>query len=231
MILIGTTLAAYVMDREETWSSWLTHAEEISASHPDGVIYFAAIEEDARGLEPFEPLIDRLADVNSHYWTFILDDGRTEVTTANRLRHITFGQNVVMDRACSNPDITHLLFLAADLEPPAAVLPLLLELDHPVVGVEIPTYCLSGPVVPRYSFPVQEHMASAAGIMFTRDAFRVLRWRWDIDAGDSDDPCMHKDALARGWPTYVRKDCVGRHHPEMIPAIERRGHDRRVVRM
>ena len=57
--------------------------------------------------------------IGGEHWTFSLDDGRTEVTTANRLRHITAGQNLATDRACSSPDCTHLLFLAADLEPPA----------------------------------------------------------------------------------------------------------------
>jgi hypothetical protein len=68
-------------------------------------------------------------------------------------------------------------------------------------------------------------MATAAFVMLRRDLFRRLRWRWDLDMGDSDDPCLWKDARdLYGVPTYVRKDVVGRHHPECIPAIELRGH-------
>jgi hypothetical protein len=60
--------------------------------------------------------------------------------------------------------------------------------------------------------------------------FRKLRWRSDPDENLTDDPCWHQDALALGVPTYVRKDVVGRHHPESIGPIEGRGHDMTVVR-
>lgn len=237
MILIGTTLAAYVMDRDVTWGAWLRHAEEVVKSHDAGVHYFAAIEIDARGLAPFEPLTRRLEEVGGSWWTWSLDDGRTEVTTGNRLRHITVGQNLVFDWACANQTCTHVLFLAADCEPPPDVLPKLLEVDRPVVGAHCPTYCLPGVRVPsftQYSVTTQVApdvlTASAACMMFTREAFRHLRWRWDVDAGMSDDPCMQHDAWHKmGWPIYVRNDVITRHHPEAIPAIEHRGHDRTVV--
>lgn len=233
MILVATTLAAFVMDQEDTWSAWLRNAEEIQASHPDGVTYFAAIETDARGLDPFAPLLTRLAEVGGEHWTFSLDDGRTEVTTANRLRHITTGQNLASDRACTSPDCTHLLFLAADLEPPADCLPKLLELDHPLVGGHCGTYGLTGP--PRGGYPaawdVRVHMATAAFVMLHRSVFNRIRWRWDLDAGMSDDPCLHHDAeTLLGIPTLVRHDVVGVHWPQCIPGIEDRGHDMAVVR-
>lgn len=230
MIVAATTLCAFAMDDPGVWGSWLTHAEAISASHDDGVIWFAAIETDARGLVPFGPLLERLAELPSDHWTFSLDDGRTEVTTANRIRHITMGQNLATDYAVS-VGASHLLFLAADLCPPPDVLPKLLEMDHPLVGMEIPTYCLEGPDVAWFPFPVQEHMASAAGVLIARDVFRYLRWRGDAEQGFTDDPAYHNDAIELlGVPTYVRKDCVGRHYPESIPAIERRGYDLRVER-
>jgi hypothetical protein len=231
-VLVGTTLAAYVMDNEFTWSSWLRRAEKMRESWPDGVDFFAAIEVDARGLEPFAPLLERLREVNGSWWTFSLDDGRTEVTTANRLRHITMGQNLVTDRACEG-DYSHLLFLAADLLPQEDTIPKLVEMDHPIVGGECSTYCLTGPWQrERYpNYPVEEHMATAAYVMLRRDLFRFIRWRWDRDAGMSDDPCLYYDAQRyHGLLTYVRKDVVGRHFPEAIPAIELRGHDRSVVR-
>lgn len=232
MIVVGTTLAAYVMDRPETWGAWTAWADRLRESHPSGVRYFAALELDARGIEPFRGLIHRLRELDGEYWTFSLDDGRTEVTTANRLRHITTGQNLVTDYACSQPNVTHLLFMAADCEPPPDILPKLLELDHPIVGAECRTYCLTGPLVPGYPFEVQAHMATAACILLRRDLFRRLRWRWDVDAGETDDPCMYRDARELlGYETFVRKDCIARHHPEAIPGIEHRGHDRRVFRV
>lgn len=225
MIVVGTTLAAFVMDQRDTWASWLRNADEIIASHPAGVHYFAALQVDRRGVEPFAPLIDELERLNGSYFTYSLNDGRTKVTTNNRLRHITMGQNTVTDFSCAM-GATHLLFLGADLAPDPETLPKLLELEHPLVGGEVFTYGLHGPVVSKYPFPVQEHMATSSYLLLAREVFRKLRWRWDLDDGLSDDPCMHRDALNfLGIPTYVRKDCIGRHYPESIGPIETRGHD------
>lgn len=246
MIVVATTLAAFVMDQPDTWSAWLRNAEALKSSHPD-VRYFAAIETDARGTEPFGPLLAH-PHLDDH-WTFTLDDGRTEVTTANRLRHITMGQNLATDYALSHPDCTHLLFLAADLEPPPETLTKLLELDHPLVGGHVPTYCLSGRVAyerdrrphdrrasitaPAYpvEWDVQVHMATAAFVLIRRDLLRFVRWRWDLDAGMSDDPCLHHDARTfHGVRTLVRHDVIGRHWPESIGPVETRGHDMTVHR-
>ncbi len=230
MIVVGTTLAAFVMDQEDTWGAWLRSAEEIIASHHEGVHYFAAIETDARGIEPFKPLTDKLTEIGGSWFTYTLDDGRTEVTTANRLRHITMGQNIVTDFATSL-NASHLLFLAADLAPDPQTIPKLLELNHPLCGGEVSTYCLSGPAVEGYPFNVEEHMATAAYLFIHSSVYKRLRWRWDAAEGMSDDPAYHHDAITLlGVPTYVRKDCIGKHYPECIGAIETRGHDMKVVR-
>lgn len=228
-IVVATTLAAFVMDQPDTWQAWLRNAEAIKASHPD-VRYFAALELDARGLAPFVPLLDELDEVGADWWTFHLDDGRTEVTTENRLRHITLGQNLATDYAVST-GASHLLFLAADLEPPPDALPKLLEVNHPMVGGEVTTYCLSGPDVDGYPFPVQAHMPTAAFVLIAREVFNVLRWRHDAEAGMSDDPAYHHDARTLlGIDALVRKDCVGVHHPIRIGPVETRGHDMAVHR-
>jgi hypothetical protein len=245
MIVVATTLAAFAMDDPDIWGSWLINAEQIIDSHTE-VRYFAAIETDARGLEPFVPLLERMAEIDGYQWTFELDDGRTQVTTANRLRHITLGQNLATDYALA-AGASHLLFLAADLEPPADCLTKLLEVDHPLVGGHVPTYCLDGPdwntergwhagrvgqmTQPKPGMDVRAHMASAAFVLIRRDLLRFVRWRWDLDAGMSDDPCLYHDALRfHAVAGLVRHDCVGRHHPESIPSIEQRGYDLTVHR-
>lgn len=241
-VLVATTLAAYVMDQADTWSAWLRDAEAIRESNPDGVDFFAAIEVDARGLKPFGPLLTRLDELAAHvhgmafHWTYRLDDGRTEVTTGNRLRHITFGQNLANDAACSG-DYSHLLFVAADCSPPADVLPRLIEVKQHVVAAHSPTYGLparrivDSPYVLGTWLNPETLCFSAACVMLDREAFRKLRWRWDADAGMSDDPCLQHDAWHNhNWQVYVRGDVVTRHYPECIPGIEHRGHDRRVVR-
>ena len=247
-ILVGTTLCRFAMERPELWGAWMTNAEEMRECTDELVEFFAAIEMDAVGLSPFSPLVTALESLvmpgQEPYFTFTLDDGRTEVTTGNRLRHITMGQNLVTDYACSRPDITHLLFMAADCMPAADAIPKLVEMDWPIVGGHVSTYCLDGPPVSVMSdrmggtlvdtpdgADVREHMATAAFILLRRDLFTKLRWRWSLEDGMTDDPCMHHDALTLlGLPTYVRHDVIGKHYPEVIPAIEARGYDLTVMR-
>lgn len=230
MIVVGTTLAAFVMDQEDTWASWMRNAEAVKASHPE-VKYFAAIQVDKRGLEPFKPLLERLEAIGGEYWTYSLDDGRTSVTTANRLRHIVVGQNLVVDYSQSHPNCSHLLFLAADCMPSDDVIPRMLEMNYPLTAPFITTYGLKGPEVPGYDFPVMDAMASAAAIFIAREVFTKIRWRWDFDTGMTDDPCYHHDAKnLLGIPTHVRRDVLAKHYPETIGAIETRGHDMSVIR-
>jgi hypothetical protein len=216
-IIIGSTIAAFAMTEPDAWSSWLINAKEQQAlCAEDGieVRHFVAIE--TRGVAPFEPLIVALTDLGGEYWTYSLDDGRTEVTMTNRWRHITAGQNLVFDY-CQSTDVDHLLFLACDTEAPPDIMQRMLEMDHPMVAPFISTYGLRGPVVVKYPFPVEDAMASAAAIFFSRSVFRFLRWRWDRDGGMSDDPCMQFDARERlGIPTYVRHDVRAKHHPEAV---------------
>lgn len=227
-IIVGTTLAAFVMDQQDTWAAWLYNAEKLQASYEEPVRFFAAIEVDARGIAPFAPLLRRLAEVGGEHWTFLLDDGRTQVTTGNRLRHITTGQNLVSDYAVT-ARADWLLFMAADCMAPDDVIPRMLEMNHPLVAPNVTTYCLSGPAVAGYDFPVQDVMASAACMFIHKKVFSQLRWRWDYEK--SDDPNYHEDAIALlGIRTLVRQDVVARHYPDAVGPIESRGHDMRVVR-
>jgi hypothetical protein len=230
MIVVGSTMAAFAMSVEDHWASWLRNAEAVKESYPD-VRYFAALQEDARGLEPFAPLLQRLEDVGGEYWTFSLDDGRTEVTTANRLIHITTGQNIVTSYAVKHRECSHLLFLAADCMPSDDIIPRMLEMDHPLCAPYISTYGLTGPIVEEYPYPVMDAMASAACIFIAREVFNVLRWRQDPVAGMSDDPSYHWDAKhLLGIDTHVRTDVEAHHFPMTIGAVETRGNDMRVVR-
>jgi hypothetical protein len=230
VIVVGTTLAKYVMDQEDTWASWMRNADAVrSAAGDEEVRYFAAVQQDADGVAPFAPLTSRLEALGGEWWSYSLDDGRTEVTTRNRLRHITVGQNLVTDYSVT-VGADWLLFMAADCQPPDDVVPRMLEMGHPLVAPYISTYCLTGPAVPGYAFPVMDAMASAACIFIARDVFRRLRWRWDPEHG-SDDPCYRLDAdELLGIRTHVRTDVTARHFPEAVGAIETRGHDMRVSR-
>lgn len=223
MIIIGTTLASFAMSEPDAWSSWLKHHERQIASHPAGVRHFAALQVDARGIEPFAPLIAELEQLGADWWTYSLDDGRTKVDMTNRWRHITVGQNLVVDYCQSQPDVSHLLFLAADCAATSDVIPRMLEMDHPLCAPFVPTYGLHGERIQNFPFPVEKAMASAAAIFIARDVFRRIRWRWDLDAGMSDDPCFHADARdLLGIETHVRMDVLAKHYPECIGAYDTR---------
>lgn len=242
MIVVGTTLSAMAMSDDDAWRGWLYNARDLRSQTDHEVHFFAAIEMDRRRLMPFGPLVielDRLAreggDTLGHkwesMWTFSLDDGRNKVTFDNRLRHITTGQNLVRDFAMSN-GASHLLFMAADCAYPADALNRLLEVDVPIIGGHVPTYCLDGPEVPVLAQhgDIRAHMPTAAFVLLRRDFFSATPWRWDADAGLSDDPAMYEDALKAGIQPLVHHDVVGRHYPEAIGGYESRGYDTQVVR-
>ena len=243
-ILIGTTLTTFAMDDPDTWGAWIRNVEQIRASVEDRVDVFAAIQTDARGLEPFYPLVRRLDELSDPgglggWWEYRLDDGRTEVTTANRLLHLTTGQNLVTARAVQDPDCSHLLFMAADCMAPDDVLPKLLELGSDYCAPYIPTYGLRGepvqlPVPDGDGWKIidcERAMPSAAAVLLSRKVYNRLRWRFDPVRGLSDDPALMVDAaeLLQIGP-LVRMDCVARHFPEAIGPVETRGHDMQVVR-
>jgi hypothetical protein len=258
-VVVATTLAAYVMDQPDTWGAWLADAEamrEHERAAGRDVKFFAAIEVDGRGIEPFQPLTDRLStlgadDPDSPWWVYMLADGRTEITTANRLRHLTLGQNLASEYS-AHVGASHMLFMAADCRPPADAISKLIEVDWPIVGGHVSTYCLDGPVVTQAARLVEEHLGSgiqrvvdwtdmdvrahmptAACVLLERDFFKQIKWRADGDLGMSDDPAMYYDAehlFRLDPPAVVRRDVVGRHYPECIGAIETRGHDMKVYR-
>lgn len=214
--------------------SWLANAEAVKASVDEEVLYYAAIEVDGRGLAPFERFIARLEEVGGTYQVFSFDDGAAEMTTGNRLVRIVTGQNFGSHFAVEHRSCTHCLFVATDVVMPDDVLPRLLEMQWPICGLNIGTYCLDGPTVqtgplayqgrpvPFGEWDVRVHMQSAALLLVERDLFRRLRWRTDGDAGMTDDPCYHADAKALGWETLVRHDVQAGHYPECLGSMESR---------
>lgn len=250
VVLVGTTLTTFAMEHEDAWSAWLRNAEEQkadAAAHGYQLSHFVAIETDARGLKPFLPLLDRLRELFGAYWQYRLDDGRTRIDMGgSRWRHITVGQNLVTEYAQSRTDVEWLLFLAADCAAPPDIVSRMLEMRHPLCAPYITTYGLrGGPALRPYhwredqyrfvpnqleEYPkewgVEEAMASAAAIWISRDVFRRIRWRWDMDDGMSDDPCFHHDAgKLLGLPTHVRHDVLAKHYPEAVGDYESRGYD------
>lgn len=233
-ITVATTLHAFAMSDRDFWGRWLDNAAAIRESTDHDVRYFAAIQEDGRGRDPFWPLLGDLNQLGGDYWFYALDDRREEIHTNNRLRHITAGQNLCTDYSVS-VRADYMLFMAADCAPPPDALPKLLEpfeddfWQPGMVGGQVDTYCLDGEVVEELPGDCRQHMPTAAFVLIESDLFRRVRWRWDYEHG-SDDPCYYQDAREHGYRPVVRHDCVGKHYPESIGPIETRipGRDMRV---
>lgn len=247
MILIASTTASWKCDgRSEL--AWLDNIEKMIASVEEEVRILAVLEVDARGLDPFKALLDRLAGLPAHVTTYSLDDGEAEVTTSNRLARICMGRNLIAEHAVER-GAEWILHLDSDNTIKGDALAKLLDVDWPIVGGL--TYVMSGPEVrtrpariwlegsdvwPRnhrmgqpFNYPVQQHWNGAGVLLVHRSLFRFLRWRHDPDAGMTDDPCYARDAEQMGWPTLVRHDVIARPTSAPVP-VEQRNADRTIHR-
>lgn len=239
-IVVGATVAPFKATSREV-TQWLASAKELTEDARSAgftnVHYFVAIEHDGRGLAPFTELLTRLTAVNkipgasAAYWTFSICDHNDTVTTANRLIRICTGRNLIHEFALRSPDTSHVLFLDSDLIVPGDSISKLLEVNHPIVGGDVPSYCLGGPKSKKHNFPVQQHWNTAGFLLVERDVIRQVRWRADDHIGGSgctDDPCFAYDVeKICGHQTLVRKDVIGVHRP-LVP-LEKRGHDLNLV--
>lgn len=236
-IVISTTTASYKMSTDRGyWASWFDNAEAVMASVGQEVVYYAALEVDGRGLEPFREFIIRMEEIGGVIETWSYDDGAQVMETGNRLVRICTGQNFGSHYAMNRRDCTHVLFAATDVVMPDDTLPLLLEMNWPICGLNIPTYCLDGWRVepdalptengrqPRYdpTWDTRVHMQSAALLLVERQIFTKLRWRVDWDDNMTDDPCYHADAQRLGWETLVRHDFEAGHYPTAVGPMESR---------
>jgi len=239
MIVVGTTCAPWKCNgRGEL--AWLDNAEDMIADAKGAgheLDFFAALEVDGRGLTPYKQLQHRLIlDLDGNFWTFSLDDEAEIVESSNRLVRICMGRNLVTEYAMAQ-GASHILFLDTDTRVPGDSISKLLEVDHPVVGGNVGAYCMSGPVVlddrgrAKHKFRVEEHWNTAGFLLVRREVFKVLRWRWSIDDGMTDDPAYQGDQQVWGFgQTWVRKDVQGEHVEPLVPVEERDEEARRIHR-
>jgi hypothetical protein len=239
-IVVGTTAAPFKATSAEV-TQWLECANSMALRAMSAgfkkVHFFAALEVDSRGRAPYQDLLARMAEVEKSHerivcnqWFFAIDDGSKKIDPVNRLIRICTGRNLVQEYALRQKNMTHILFLDSDLKVSADSIPMLLEMEHPIVGGSVPSYCLAGPTIDRYPFPVERHWNTAGFLMVERDVARKVRWRSDVhDSGASDDPCYNQDAKDFGFGnTLVRKDLIGVHKP-LVP-LTKRGHELEIQR-
>jgi len=224
-ILVATTIAPYkAMAGADESLAWLTF--DLGAALPDEqVAYFAAIELDPRGMEPYGPFIARLVDqLGGAYWTFSMQTDATEVGTWDRLIRICTGRNMCQEYAHLH-GYEWLLFLDTDVTPEPECLPKLLELNWPIVGGNVVKYGLHGRVLTDYPFPVEEHWNTAGMLLLHHSVYARIPWGTDPLVGMTDDPTYQALCDARlNIKTRVRHDCYGQ-HPNLIPVEHRKNID------
>lgn len=223
-VLVGATIAPYILSKPEAATAWLKALEDGAAG---GVDHFtvAALECDGRGLEPYEDagFLARLDSVGVFYEGYLGEGART-INTANRVQRIVDGLNLIRAMALRGA-YSHVWYNHADTYAPRHALEKLLEVRWPIVGAHVPAYALDGPQAFRpEDFPgdVRVHMSPGASLLVDRWLTEQIPWRCDPVAGLTDDPAYHHDALRLGIPTLVRHDVVCRHYPEHLSPMENR---------
>jgi hypothetical protein len=235
-LVVGTTVPTFkAVAGEDT--QWLESAERLVENARScgfsTVHFFAAIEHDGRQLKPFARLLARMKAVGgidgatATYWTFSICDHSLTIDDHNRLIRICTGRNLIHEFALRSGEVTHALFLDSDMTVPGDSVSKLKEMDYPIVGGNVPSYCMTGERVRSYPYKVEAHWNTAGFLMANREILRRIRWRADMHpggAGCSDDPCFAADVReVLGYETHVRKDLVGVHKP-LVP-LNKRGHD------
>lgn len=158
-VLVASTVAPYkCVEGEDQY--WLTHAP---AWKERGHEFFLAAEFYEDGGNRHErsdrddlllPLFALLRAVDAEVWTFSIDTNDRELTSGGRLVRICTGRNLAHEWFNRHPGRWEgVLFVDTDVEPPEDAPERLLEVDHPLVGFHVPTYCLDGPRVEHSLHP------------------------------------------------------------------------------
>jgi hypothetical protein len=131
------------------------------------------------------------------------------------------------------------LYIDSDMSIDSVAIEKMLEVNRPLVGMDVPAYCLSGPVVsenPR----IEEHWNTAGALLVNAPAFYDLPWSHNAYLNLSDDPTFQSMAerlLRREGTenldttygmTWVRKDGEAKHHGRLEPVEKRNIADRSI---
>lgn len=248
--VVGTPLVGWKADMKEEMS-WLENSKQIIEKFPN-VKFFAALELDNRGLEPFERLINSLKEVNGDFWTYTINDMETSVTSSNRWIRIETGRNLIREFAqrlrktsghhwgedCTEENIgivnyDAILYVDSDIILTTEIIEKLFEVDHPIVSADVPVYGLKGKAVstnPR----IEEHWNTAGMLLVNSPAFYDLPWYHNSYLNLSDDPTFQSMAERLNvrvglenldytyGMTWVRKDIKAEHKGQLLPVESRK---------
>lgn len=252
--VIGTPLVAWKCDAQEHMD-WLADRVEICRKFPN-VKWFAAFELDNRGIEPFADVISALKEVNGDYWTYSINDMQKKVESGNRWIRIETGRNLIREFAqrhrvtsghhwgedCSELNFgvvnyAAVLYIDSDMSIDSSSIEKMLEVNRPLVGMDVPAYCLSGAIISENP-PIQEHWNTAGALLVNAPAFYDLPWSHNSYLNLSDDPTFQSMAerlLRREGVntldstygmTWVRKDGQARHNGRLVSVEDRNISDR-----
>lgn len=254
--VIGTPLVGWKCDANEHMS-WLENRHEIMSLFPN-VRWFAALELDSRGLDPFGEVIEALREVNGDFWTYSINDMQSKVNHGNRWIRIETGRNLIREFAqrhrvttghhwgedCTEENIgvvnyEAILYIDSDVVLTSEIISKLLEVDRPIVGGDIKAYCLTGKKISDNP-PIEEHWNSAGCLLVNAPAFYDLPWFHNAWLNLSDDPSfqslaerlMRREGVNNLDTTYgmtwVRKDTDVKHKGRLNPVEERNIPDRQI---
>ena len=241
--IIGSPLVGWKCERGEA-TSWLKNAEEVKERFPRAQ-FFAALELDSFGLDPFAEVIDLLNSVNGVWWTYSLNDNESAVTSFNRWIRIEMGRNLVREYAqrgrlmsgnfwgeetdqSSIVNFEAVYYIDSDIVLDPEHIDKLMEVDHPMVGLNVPAYCLSGKVI-NDSPRIEEHWNTAGSLWVNAPAFYEMVWQHNSYLNLSDDPATQwsmerltkPDGSGTWGQTWVRKD-VDVKHETVLVSVENR---------
>lgn len=253
--VIGTPLVAWKCDRGEDMS-WLESRMSVMQKFPNAK-FFAALELDHRGLEPFQKVISALNEVAGEYWTYSINDMQSEVTSQNRWIRIETGRNLIREfaqrkrlmsghhwgEATPQEGVVNydaVLYIDSDMILHPDIIAGMLEVDRPLVSVNVPAYGLSGKQI-NANPKIEEHWNTAGMLLVNAPAYYDLPWYHNGYLNLSDDPSFQSMAerLKRRegvenledtyGMTWVRKDLQASHNGQLVE-VEKRNIPKRNVR-
>ena len=234
--VMGTPLVPWKIEQNEH-AAWLTNAQIIKETFPN-VQFFAALELDHRGLEPYKDFINQLKEVDARYWTYTINDFEETVDSNNRWIRIETGRNLVREFAQrgkivesdGKSELIHyeaILYVDSDIIMRVEAIQAMFEVDHAMVGIDVPAYGLSGFVMhtnPR----IEEHWTTAGALLVNAPACWDLPWYHNIHIGLSDDPTFQYLGARLYGQTWVRKDFHVEHIGKLV-GVEHRNIPKRVI--
>jgi hypothetical protein len=151
-ILIATVLVGWKCEKNEHLD-WLIDKDQIKKDFPDSK-FFAALEIDVKGIDPFIDVLRELGMVGGEYWTYGINDHVKKVGSQNRWIRIETGRNLIREYAQRNtwqedssqqlldPIVEYdaILFIDSDIRLTSEIIKQMIECNKDVVSINFPYY-------------------------------------------------------------------------------------------